>query len=124
MRVYLASFVLPVSSPPIRAGAVAVEGDRIVAVGPRDEVLGSIGDDAEVRDLGHAVVIPGLVNAHCHVELSWMAEDPPAGGDYMTWLRGLLERRDQEDPEEACGAASRAVEFINRKRLSMVRNSR
>ena len=89
MRVYLAAFLLPVSSPPLRAGAVAVDGDRIAAVGPRDEVLGSVGDDAEVRDLGHAVIIPGLVNAHCHVELSWMSEDPPAGDDYMTWLRSV-----------------------------------
>jgi len=115
MRVYLAAFLLPVSSPLIRAGAVAVEDDRIVAVGPRDEVLGSIDDDAEVRDLGHAVIIPGLVNAHCHVELSWMADDPPPGGDYMTWLRGLLERRDREDASKAIEAATRAVEFMARR---------
>ncbi len=68
MLVYSARTVVPVASPPVSDGAVAVENGRIAAVGPRADVLEQA-TRAEVRDLGDAVVIPGLVNAHTHLEL-------------------------------------------------------
>ncbi len=55
-------------------GAVAVQGDSIVAVGPADEVAAAY-DAAEVVDCTGQVIMPGLVNAHTHVP--------------MTLLRGL-----------------------------------
>lgn len=110
MRVYAAARVFPVASPPIQDGAVAVLGERIVSVGPRADVVSAAGSDVELCDLGDAAILPGLVNAHCHVELSWMGQDPPPGGDYMAWLRGLLERRAAEDPEAARQAAERAID--------------
>lgn len=112
MRVYVASHMFPVASRPLRNGAVAVDGERVVAVGPRSEVLARAGKDAEVRDLGSAALLPGLVNAHCHVELSWMKEDPPPGGDILAWVRGLLERRDAEDGDAARQAAESAIEHM------------
>jgi cytosine/adenosine deaminase-related metal-dependent hydrolase len=108
MIVYTARFVFPVSGPPIRDGAIAVEDGRITGCGPRDSVVNGAGD-SEVRDLGNVAVLPGLVNAHTHIELSWMADDPPPGGDWVDWMRGLLDRRAREDRERALGAATRAV---------------
>jgi cytosine/adenosine deaminase-related metal-dependent hydrolase len=110
MRVYTATRVFPVISPPVENGAVAVDSGRITAVGPRQAVLEKAGDDAEVRDLGSAAVLPGLVNAHCHVELSWMRDDPPPGGDCVEWVRGLLDRREKRDPDFARQAAESAIE--------------
>jgi cytosine/adenosine deaminase-related metal-dependent hydrolase len=110
MRVFTASCVFPVDSPPIRDGAVAVDDGRITAVGPRRGVLARAGDGTEVRDLGSAALLPGLVNVHCHVELSWMKDDPPPGGDPVVWVRGLLERRDAEDADTARRAAETAIE--------------
>ena len=112
MLIYIAPHLLPVVSAPVAPGAVAVEEGRVVDAGPRDEVLAQHGEAAEVRDLGSAVMIPGLVNAHTHLELSWMQADPPRGADYASWLRGLLERRDGEDAETVRAAAQRAVDFI------------
>ena len=114
MRVYTATHLLPVASPPVVDGAIAVDAERIVRLGPADEVLAAAGD-VEIRHLGHAVVLPGLVNAHCHVELSAMGQDPPPGGDYLVWLRGLLERRAVEDVERSREAASRAIDFMTRR---------
>lgn len=111
MQVYAARWLLPVTSPPVQDGAVAVEGSRIVAAGTRDRVL-ELAGGADVDDLGDAVVLPGLVNAHTHLELSWMAEDPPPGGDYLDWLRALLARREHEDPDVARQAALRAIETV------------
>ena len=112
MRIYLARQVLPVSAPPVEDGAVAVEQGRVTAVGHRGELLRSAGADVEIRDLGDAVILPGLVNAHTHLELSWMAADPPPAGDYTGWLRGLLERRAAEDEGAVRPAAERAIEQV------------
>jgi len=112
MRVFIASHVFPVASPLLRDGAVAVDGERIVAVGPREQVLDQTGDAAERCDLGNAALLPGLVNAHSHVELSWMKDDPPPGGDYITWVHGFLDRRAREDVEQATRAAESAIQRI------------
>ena len=62
-----AEWVVPVSSPPIRDGAVLVEGPLIDAVGPYEELRRQIGRGEEALDLGHAIILPGLVNAHAHL---------------------------------------------------------
>lgn len=108
MLVYTARCLLPVSGPPVRDAAVAVARGRIVACGARAAVLARA-PGAERRELGRVALIPGLVNAHTHLELSWMGDDPPAGGDWVRWVRGLLERREAEDPERAAAAAERAL---------------
>lgn len=115
MLVYTADFVLPVASPLIKDGAVAIDADRIALVGPRAVVLKSAGEAAETRDLGRMAILPGLVNAHCHLELSWMGEDRPAGGSYARWVRGLLERRDRTDETVAVKAAETALEAMRKR---------
>ena len=67
MHVYRAQWVVPVSRPPIEDGAVAVDGGRIAWVGPAGEA-----PSGERRDLGDAILMPGLVNAHSHLELTAM----------------------------------------------------
>jgi cytosine/adenosine deaminase-related metal-dependent hydrolase len=69
---YHARWVLPISSPPIRDGTVVELAGRIVYVGPRETA-----PDGTDRDLGECALLPGLVNAHTHLEL--------------TAFRGLLE---------------------------------
>lgn len=53
-----------------RAGGLAARDGRIVAVGDADEILAGLPGDAEVIELGGRVVLPGFVDAHCHLELS------------------------------------------------------
>ena len=53
----------------IHHGAVAVAGDRILCVGHTD-MLEILYPEAERVDLGQAVIMPGLVNAHTHVPMS------------------------------------------------------
>lgn len=66
---YRAGWVLPVTAPPIRDGAVLVDEDgRIAAVGPADEL--ETPEDAALVDLGEAALLPGLVNVHGHPELA------------------------------------------------------
>lgn len=67
MITYTARWVLPISAAPIENGAVTVEDGRITSVGPR--AAASRGDRV---DLGDAILMPGLVNAHTHLELTAM----------------------------------------------------
>ena len=62
-------------SPPVQDGGVLFAGGQILAVGPFPELRRSAAE-AEVIDAGNAVVLPGLVNAHVHLELSKL--HPPA----------------------------------------------
>lgn len=82
-----ARYVFPVDRPPIENGLVVLDGDRIVAVEPYS-------GQADTRDLGDVAILPGLVNAHTHLELS--ACSPPLGRPGMAfpaWIREVLAYR-------------------------------
>jgi cytosine/adenosine deaminase-related metal-dependent hydrolase len=68
MQIYAASYLYPVSSLPIEGGAIAVADGRIVATGPVDRLRMEYG--APVRDFPECIIMPGLVNAHTHLELT------------------------------------------------------
>jgi cytosine/adenosine deaminase-related metal-dependent hydrolase len=105
MLVYTARYLLPVSAPIIRDGALAVDQDRVQAVGSRSEVMAAAGEGAEVRDLGDVVVFPGLVNAHTRLDACWMGTQRPPGGDYLSWLATFLDRRSGVDERTGRAAA-------------------
>ncbi|HKY43991.1 MAG TPA: amidohydrolase family protein [Pyrinomonadaceae bacterium] len=87
--VYSARWVLPVSASPIENGAVAVEGQRIVGVGDRDAIVERF-PWFGIEDLGEAVILPGLINTHTHLELTAMRgylENEET--DFFAWLRKL-----------------------------------
>jgi 5-methylthioadenosine/S-adenosylhomocysteine deaminase len=67
MHVYRARWVVPVTAPPVRDGAIAVRDGRLTYVGPQ-----SGAPAGEVHDLGEALLLPGLVNTHTHLELTAM----------------------------------------------------
>ena len=94
MRVLSADWVVPVQGDPIRGGAVAVGDDgRIAAVGPID-VLGS---DEHYPE---AVILPGFVNAHTHLEYSVYAGFGD-GLDFPAWLGVHIERKQRIDLEDS-----------------------
>ena len=73
---------------PVADAAVLLAGRRILAVGPRREVLR--GFTGPVDDLGEAVLVPGLVNAHTHLELSHLAGTSPVGLGFCAWVGWLM----------------------------------
>ena len=82
-----AEWVYPVTAPPIPSGAVLVgEDGRIVAVGPEGEVPSPPGVPGE--HFSGAVLMPGLVNAHSHLELTGLAGkvDEP---EFDAWIRSV-----------------------------------
>ena len=70
MTRYHARWIVPVSAPPIAHGTLVERAGRIHWLGARDDAPPLDGDDDV--ELGDAVLLPGLVNAHCHLELTAM----------------------------------------------------
>ena len=90
-----APYVVPVCQPPVVDGMVRVEGSRITAVGPYDR---SLAGGLPVRDLGaegYEVLLPGLINAHCHLDYTMMRGAIPPQDSFGGWIREIntLKRR-------------------------------
>ena len=115
MTVYTADWILPIADEPIAGGFVAIEGDRIIEVGH--------GRPAGATDLGRAAVLPALVNAHTHLELSYLYERVPPGESFTEWVRALMAlRRQYPDPEaaEIVAAARIAIGLARRSGTGLV----
>ena len=85
-----AAWVAPMDRPMIRDGGVVFARGTIVDVGDARS-LRAAHPDAAVEDLGAAVVMPGLVNPHTHLELSHCDPgDPPAS--FCDWIIALADR--------------------------------
>jgi aminodeoxyfutalosine deaminase len=95
---YHASWILPISGPPVRDGWVVVDRDRLVAYGPAGR--SALGSDPREVDLGNVAIMPGLVNAHTHLELSYLQGQVPAGSTFVAWIRAVMAaRRQYPDPK-------------------------
>jgi cytosine/adenosine deaminase-related metal-dependent hydrolase len=70
MITYRCRMLVPMSGPPIEDGAIVVAGSVIVEVGRAPEILHRLGGNP--IDLGEVAVLPGLINAHCHLDCSLM----------------------------------------------------
>jgi cytosine/adenosine deaminase-related metal-dependent hydrolase len=88
-----AGWVVPVVAPVLRGGWIDVDAARgeILAIGHADRRIGREPD--LVLDLSEAVVLPGLVNAHTHLELSHMAGAVPPAPGFVSWVRAMLASR-------------------------------
>ena len=80
-----ARVVLPLTQPPILDGAVRVAGNRIAAIGRRRDFPARAQKD--IVDLGNVVLLPGLVNAHCHLDYTDMAGEFPPPKRFSEWIK-------------------------------------
>jgi aminodeoxyfutalosine deaminase len=83
-----ARIVLPVSTPPIENGAVRVEGNRIETVGRWAEISPMANE--EVVDFGESILMPGLINAHCHLDYTDMAGQIPPQKTFSDWIKAIV----------------------------------
>lgn len=108
MTRYHASWVVPVTSPPIRDGWVEVEGQRISGFGgPEDR---SVTTQPPAVDLTGTAILPSLVNTHTHLELSGLRGHVPPTASMPTWVRQVLARTEEIGVDEL--EVVRAVEEV------------
>jgi len=82
-----AKTILPVTAPPIEDGAVFVEGNKIRSVMPWKAVRRH--QREKVFDLGEVIVLPGLVNAHCHLDYTDMAGELSPPKTFTDWIGAI-----------------------------------
>jgi len=93
--VLAATWLLPIDAPPIRDGALVVEGERIAWVGRRVELPDEY-RVARVTAFPDSILLPGLVNAHCHTHLTAALGRLPGTADrFDEWLRSVIAEQAQ-----------------------------
>jgi cytosine/adenosine deaminase-related metal-dependent hydrolase len=88
-----ARWVFPVEGPPMERGVVTIRGRQILAVEP-------YGQRTPGLDLGDTAVLPGLVNAHTHLDLSTLRGDMPPPKHFTDWLKAVIHQRRSLRPEQ------------------------
>lgn len=96
----LAGHVLTPSGAFLRNAGVVWVGERILDVGPRDRILKR--DPRILADDADTILIPGLVNAHAHLELTELHGAIPPGRPFTEWLRKIIRLK-----KRICGAGVR-----------------
>jgi len=85
---YHAAWVVPIEGEPIKDGWVTVDRGRIVALGRR-----AANDSTRGVELGDVAVMPGLVNAHTHLELSYLRDQIAPASSFTAWARQIIAER-------------------------------
>ena len=100
MTSYQAAWVLPIDRRPVQNGIVDVEGGRVVGIrepGAGSREPGAGNREPAARDLGNVAILPGLINAHIHLELSWMRGRVPPASKFTDWVKTLFAIRGRPD---------------------------
>jgi cytosine/adenosine deaminase-related metal-dependent hydrolase len=97
-----------VVSPPIRDGAVAVTDGVVNAVGPARDLRDRFPKATEI-ELGEAILLPGLVNAHTHLSLTDLSSFP-LGSGFLDWLPRLSKAAAAMSEKDVCASVEAGVE--------------
>ena len=100
-----ARHVLPIVAPVISDGGVVVENERIIAVGVFDEIRSA--HSGEVLDLGEQVLMPGLVNAHCHLDYTSLRHAISPQKTFTEWIRAINSHKRALHDEDYLSAIAR-----------------
>jgi cytosine/adenosine deaminase-related metal-dependent hydrolase len=88
-----ARWLLPISAPPLERGSLTIAAGRIVAVEPHGARRADL-------DLGDSAILPGLVNAHTHLDLGGLRGAVPFQGHFEEWLRAVIQHRRARSVEQ------------------------
>ena len=91
-RVIVAGAIADAAGACFRPGAIRLRGRMVVATGPPEDVLSAGSGEASVEELPNRLVMPGLVNAHTHLDLTHIGP-VEYGGDFVGWVEAVARRR-------------------------------
>lgn len=94
-----ARVVVTMDGSPIKNGAVAVSGDRVVDVGKFPEVSARYSGQ-KIIDLGEQVLLPGLINAHCHLDYTCLRGKIPRQKSFTDWIRAINTEKSKLSPQD------------------------
>jgi aminodeoxyfutalosine deaminase len=106
--------VVTMDGPPIENGAIAVSGETIVDLGKFPEIS-KRNSNHEIVDLGEKALLPGLINAHCHLDYTCLRGKIPTEQSFTDWIRGINAEKAKFSPDEYVHSISQG--FAEAKRL-------
>ncbi len=115
LRGFEGAWLLPCvpGQAPIEHGAVVFDaGQRVLKVGPAYELRAEYSDALWSNE--PAILLPGLVNAHTHLELSALRGQTRSGGGFGPWVQSMMEARGTLAPERDLDAIDAAVSELLR----------
>jgi cytosine/adenosine deaminase-related metal-dependent hydrolase len=92
-----ARIVVTMDRGPIENGAVAVSGNRIVDVGRFDDI--KTRNAGHTVDLGEQVLLPGLINAHCHLDYTCLRGKIPPQKSFTDWIQAINAKKSELSPK-------------------------
>src|SRR6266567_1554415 len=92
-----ARVVVTMDGPPIDDGAVRVMNGRIAEAGKISEVAPA---NDEIIDLGEQALLPGLINAHCHLDYTCLRGKIPRQKSFTDWIRAINTEKSKLSPQD------------------------
>jgi aminodeoxyfutalosine deaminase len=105
--------VVTMDGPPIEDGAVAIFGDRIADVGKFDQI--KTRNSGTVVDLGEQALVPGLINAHCHLDYTCLRGKIAWQKSFTDWIRAINLEKSKLAPEDYVASINKG--FAQAKRF-------
>lgn len=105
--IHRAKWVAPVTSPVLENGAVAVFHDKIAGVGRTQDILTRF--HGRIIDHGFAILCPGLVNCHTHLELSGLHMRLSPTSSFTRWVENMLEAKENLSAQDEKDAINNAI---------------
>jgi len=90
--------VVTMDGAPIDNGAVVISENRIVDVGKFDEI--KMRNAGEIIDLGEQALLPGLINAHCHLDYTGLRGKIPPQKTFADWIRAINAAKAKLSPKD------------------------
>jgi cytosine/adenosine deaminase-related metal-dependent hydrolase len=90
--------VVTMDGAPIENGAVAISKNRIADVGKFDEI--KTRNPGEIVDLGEQALLPGLINAHCHLDYTCLRRKIPPQKSFADWIRAINAEKAKLSPKD------------------------
>ena len=90
--------VVPMDGAPIENGAVAVSGNQIADVGKFDQIRAR--NAGEIVDLGEQALLPGFINAHCHLDYTCLRGKIPPQKSFADWIRAINAEKAKFSPAD------------------------
>ncbi|MBI4124525.1 MAG: amidohydrolase family protein, partial [Deltaproteobacteria bacterium] len=100
--------ILTLQGPVLKDHAIVIEQDLIKQILPQKELSGQ----KNCLDLPQTLLLPGLVNAHCHLELSRLPEALPYPGSFAGWIEQLSRLKLQMTPEQVTAAIRQGIQKL------------
>ncbi|HSI82653.1 MAG: amidohydrolase family protein [Candidatus Methylacidiphilales bacterium] len=115
-----ASRIIPMIGPIIEDGAVRVEAETITYIGTALELIPEPGET--VLDLGRAVLCPGFVNAHCHLDYTCFRGSIARSNSFTEWIKSINALKRQFTPEDFLESINDGARMLLRSGTTSVAN--